>query len=963
MAVPIRIGLIHSQQGPMALSERPLISAALMAVEELNAAGGLLGRTIEAVLGDGRSEPVEFRSEAQRLLADQDVSTLFGCWTSSSRKAVKPVLEDHDSLLWYPIQYEGLEQSEHIVYTGSCLNQQVIPMVDWALASGRRRFALIGSDYVFPRTANQLIMSLLQGTGAQVVHLSYHAMDCDDFSATLRDLEVANPDLIINTINGLSNMPFFSGLVAHPGLARDGLVCSLSCAERTHSLLGDAARGQYACWGYFQSLPTSRNRKFVSRLRTRYGQDFLASDPVATAYSQVLLWADIVRRTGSAAPGDVRDNLAGSGIGCPLGRLELLNNHHVRRPALIGRCNGLGQLEVVWQSSNPIDPQPWLGVENMASSSREMLVNVLERLPDEISVRAALEEEVARRERMETELQKNQRRLLESEQMAMIGGFEREVSTGKGYWSDNLFRMLGYEPWEIEPGLETFLAHLHPDDRQNFRAELAVGLDKGRDLKVSCRIITKSGEERHFLVRYAMVRDEQGAVDHYHGTVMDVTERVLARQAADAREKQMRAMAEASPDAMIMIDGRDRILFWSHAAELMFGWTAEEVADQPMHPLIAPKREAQKAVKGLARFREDGQGPLLGKTTRMTAVRRNGSTFPVEVSIAAFPLEEAFLSVANVRDITARKRSERDLRDYSQRLALASRAGGIGVWQWHIKDDLMIWDELMFRLYKARPIDFAGTLSAWMEKVHPDDVPLVEDGVRTMLDAGSWEGEFRILWPDGEERCIRSAALLETDADSNPQLLIGVNWDVTEEHNASEQLRILATTDTLTGIFNRRRFMELAEAEVDRCRRYSIPFTMVMFDVDRFKLVNDTWGHVVGDQVLQAITGIAAREVREVDVLGRLGGEEFAIALPHTGLDRGEQVAERVRRAVEEGRVVLKDGEEVRFTVSLGVAEYTVRDCRTVEDLLRRVDDALYRAKDNGRNRVELARPEGSDEI
>lgn len=159
---PVRIGLLHSLTGTMAVSERPLLDAEKMAIDEINGQGGVLGRPIEPVQADGASAPDLFAEEARRLLGE-GVGVLFGCWTSASRKAVKPEVEESGGLLWYPVQYEGLEQSDNIVYTGSCLNQQVFPAVEWAVAHVGRRLFLLGSDYVFPRIANRLTRLLVRG--------------------------------------------------------------------------------------------------------------------------------------------------------------------------------------------------------------------------------------------------------------------------------------------------------------------------------------------------------------------------------------------------------------------------------------------------------------------------------------------------------------------------------------------------------------------------------------------------------------------------------------------------------------------------------------------------------------------------------------------------------------------------------------------------------------------------------
>ncbi len=958
MPDPITIGILHSLEGPMAINERPLVDAALLAVEELNESGGLLGRRIKAVVGDGKSESDVFAAEAERLITGQSAKALFGCWTSCSRKAVKGVVEGLGSMLWYPVQYEGLEQSKHIVYTGSCLNQQVEPVMQWALANGKRRIALIGSDYVYPRTANKLLRSLLADSGASVVHESYHAMNCFDFSGALATMAAQEPDLILNTINGQSNIPFFAQLSRFPSLTTPGLVCSLSCTETIFSTLGPLAKGHLACWSYFQTLDTPQNKAFLARLRGAYGGDRVSSDPMATAYSQIMLWARAVRRTGSFGPVELRGNLAGTRVDCPLGDLEIRANNHVLRRVRMGRCGETGQLEIIWCGTKPIEPLPWLGVENSGMSSRNLLLDVLRTLPEDITIRAQLESEVERRKAAEMELVKKQRQLLETEQIAMVGGFERQVTTGEGYWSENLFRLLGYAPHEITPSLDIFLDHMYPEEREAFRKQFEEAIREAKNFKTQCRVCTKDGSTRHLQVQYAMVADEAGRTDHYHGTVMDITERKQAEEALRASEEKMRAMAEAAPDALVMADAQGRILFWSRSAESMFGWSCEEALGHEVHSLLAPEETRVQVVKGLSHFARTGQGPVIGRVTEAQAVRRDKKRFPVELSVAGFMLGEARFSLANIRDISSRKQAEQDLMDFSDRLALASKAGNIGIWEWDIGRDFVIWDRQMFLLYGVAPAHAPHTLQDWCERVHPDDVQAVRESVRLAAEGDQpWETEFRITWPNGEVRYIKCAAQIRQSAMQPGKRMIGVNWDVTEARRSHEQMRLLATTDPLTGIFNRRRFLELAQMEVDRCCRYSVSFALLMLDADKFKNVNDTYGHDVGDMVLKAITVAAAEELRDVDILGRLGGEEFAVGLPHTELAGALHVAERLRQAIEKSRVTLKDGRDVTFTVSVGVTAFT-HSCGKAEDLLRFADQALYQAKESGRNRVEACVPE-----
>jgi urea transport system substrate-binding protein len=299
---PIRIGVLHSLTGTMAVSEKPLVDAARLAVEEINASGGLLGRKLEMRIVDGRSNWAVFAAEAERLIVEEKVSALFGCWTSACRKAVKPVVERYQHVLFYPVQYEGLEQSPNIVYTGSVLNQQIIPGLGWALERLGKRVYLLGSDYIFPRTANQVMRDLIKVSGAVVLNERYLPLGADDFKAVVEDLRRLQPDVILNTINGDSNLHFFRAL------RREGLlhipVLSFSVAEGELQALGPEAYHplHYAVWSYFQSLPDAANLRFVMAFKARFGQSRVTSDPIEASYNGVRLWASAARDAESDAP-------------------------------------------------------------------------------------------------------------------------------------------------------------------------------------------------------------------------------------------------------------------------------------------------------------------------------------------------------------------------------------------------------------------------------------------------------------------------------------------------------------------------------------------------------------------------------------------------------------------------------------------------------------------------------------
>src|SRR5262249_17250382 len=246
---PIRIGVLHSLTGTMAFSERPVIEATLLAIEDLNAQGGLLGRRLEAITADGQSEPATFASEAERLITQDKVAALFGCWTSASRKYIRPVVERHNQLLFYPVQYEGLELSPNIVYAGASPNQQIIPAVKWLFDNLGKRFFLVGSDYVFPRTANAIIKDQVGALQGEIVGEEYILLGSRDVEGVVEKIARVRPSVILNTINGDSNVAFFQALRKRGIRAEDTPVMSFSIAEgEVGAIGGDVLAGDYAAW-------------------------------------------------------------------------------------------------------------------------------------------------------------------------------------------------------------------------------------------------------------------------------------------------------------------------------------------------------------------------------------------------------------------------------------------------------------------------------------------------------------------------------------------------------------------------------------------------------------------------------------------------------------------------------------------------------------------------------------------
>jgi urea transport system substrate-binding protein len=358
---PIRVGILHSLSGMMADSEGGVVDGTMLAIEEINAAGGVLGRPIEAVEADGRSNPETFAAEAERLISAEGVLALFGCWTSASRKAVLPVVEQHDHLLFYPVQYEGLESSPNVVYLGASPNQQLLPAVKWAFVELGRSFFHVGSDYIFPRAASAVIRDLVAKLDGRVVGEAFRPISSVDFREVVEQIKATAPAVILNTINGEGNIAFFRDLREAGITPRDIPTISFSIAEPEVLRLGlSEMTGDYASWNYFMSIDRPENRAFVERFRARYGSRRVTSDPIEAAYVGVHLWAQAAEEAGAADPSAVRSAIGGREFAGPGGLVKVdPENHHLWKVARIARLDDRGRFGVVNSSGSPIAPEPF----------------------------------------------------------------------------------------------------------------------------------------------------------------------------------------------------------------------------------------------------------------------------------------------------------------------------------------------------------------------------------------------------------------------------------------------------------------------------------------------------------------------------------------------------------------------------------------------------------------------------
>ncbi|MDQ6951003.1 MAG: urea ABC transporter substrate-binding protein [Mariprofundales bacterium] len=359
---PIKVGILHSLTGTMAMSEKPVVDATMLAIDDINAHGGLLGRQVEAVIVDGHSDAATFAKGAERLITQDHVAAIFGCWTSASRKMVKSVVEKHHHLLLYPVQSEGLEASPNIIYTGATANQQIVPALVWAVHHLGKRIYLLGSDYIFPRSANFILRRYAAAAGATIVGERYIPLGSKEMAATLADIRRTKPDVVLNTINGDSNIALFRALQRAGIRAKKLPVLSFSIGETelvNMKRQGLNLDGNYTASSYLQSIKSTTNRTLVDAMRYRYGANTVVNDPMEGAWIAVHLWAGAVKAAESSSIEQVLPMLKHQTFQAPEGLVSIdADNNHLWKRLRIGRIKGQ-KLTTIYRSPQPIPPQPW----------------------------------------------------------------------------------------------------------------------------------------------------------------------------------------------------------------------------------------------------------------------------------------------------------------------------------------------------------------------------------------------------------------------------------------------------------------------------------------------------------------------------------------------------------------------------------------------------------------------------
>jgi urea transport system substrate-binding protein len=364
----IKVGILHSLSGTMAISETTLKDAMLMLIEQQNAKGGLLGKKLEAVVVDPASNWPLFAEKARQLISGDKCAAVFGCWTSVSRKSVLPVFEELNSLLFYPVQYEGEESSKNVFYTGAAPNQQAIPAVDYLVNQGVTRWVLAGTDYVYPRTTNKILEAYLQakGVAADDIMINYTPFGHSDWQSIVADIKkfgsAGKKTAVVSTINGDANVPFYKELGNQGVKATDIPVVAFSVGEEELAGLDTAPLvGHLAAWNYFMSIDNPANAAFIKDWKTFIKSDKrVTNDPMEAHYIGFNMWVEAVTKAGTIDATAVQDAIIGVSVpNLTGGYSTMMPNHHITKPVLIGEIQADGQFDVVWQTPGLVAGDEW----------------------------------------------------------------------------------------------------------------------------------------------------------------------------------------------------------------------------------------------------------------------------------------------------------------------------------------------------------------------------------------------------------------------------------------------------------------------------------------------------------------------------------------------------------------------------------------------------------------------------
>jgi urea ABC transporter urea binding protein len=360
----IKVGILHSLSGTIAIIERSLHNAELLAIEEINAKGGVMGKKIEPVVEDPQSLVQVFAEKAKKLLLEDKVTAVLGCYTSASRQSVLPVFEQYNGVLLYPTLYEAQECSKNCFYTGAVPNQQLDDFVPWIIQTlGRKKFYMIGSNYIYPKETNREVKALLQAHGGENVGEEYAPLGSTEFSTNINKIAASGAEVVFSDLVGDSIVAFYKQYKQFGITAKDIPICTPITTEQEILAMGaENAVGHYTSFNYFQSVDTPENKSFVERYKAKYGANEVTNAVMEAAYFQTYFLAQAIEKTKSLeADALIFDGLPGQEFTAPQGPVKIdEKNHHTWLWARIGQANDKGQFDIVWKSKDRIRPDPWV---------------------------------------------------------------------------------------------------------------------------------------------------------------------------------------------------------------------------------------------------------------------------------------------------------------------------------------------------------------------------------------------------------------------------------------------------------------------------------------------------------------------------------------------------------------------------------------------------------------------------
>jgi urea ABC transporter urea binding protein len=380
----IKVGILHSLSGTIAIIEKSLHDAELLAIEEINAKGGVLGKKLEPVVEDPQSLVQVFAEKAKKLLLQDKVVAVLGCYTSASRQSVLPIFEENNGVLLYPTLYEAQECSKNCFYTGAVPSQQLDDFVPWIVKTlGRKKFYLIGANYIYPKETNREVKALLAKHGGTVVAEEYAPLGATEFATSINKIAASRPDVIFSDLVGDQIVAFYKQFREFGITADDIPICTPITTEQEIQAMGpENAVGHYTSFNYFQSVDTPENARFVDRFKAKYGRNAVTNAVMEAAYFQTYFLAQAIEKVKSTDPDAlIFDGLPGQEFQAPQGKVKIdEKNHHTWLWARIGKANARGQFDIVWKSDSWVRPDPWVKLLYPNKSCDFTDKRVLERL-------------------------------------------------------------------------------------------------------------------------------------------------------------------------------------------------------------------------------------------------------------------------------------------------------------------------------------------------------------------------------------------------------------------------------------------------------------------------------------------------------------------------------------------------------------------------------------------------------